>query len=203
MGTLLGPVIGPVIGGYMNQYLEWRYMFWLMTGVGGLVFLMVAFFLPETMDQTKATTKSGLMQTIIRPFRYLIQPLVFCVSTPLMLAYGFMYFVIASLPHQVTTQYGFSSATIGLAYLPNGIGNAVGALISGAASDWLVNRQHQKQHENEANDSYELLSSSRKRLPMIWIGILLIVMGNLIYGWCVQYQVTVALSMLGLFLCKI
>ncbi|SAM09422.1 hypothetical protein [Absidia glauca] len=199
MGILLGPVVGPVIGGYMNQSqihpnaldLDWRYMFWLMTGVGGMIFFMVVLFLPETRPFTSSAPWS--LHTILRPFKYLAKPLVLCVSMPLVLAYGCMYFVIASLPHQVTAQYDLTSSAIGLAYLPNGIGNALGALISGAASDWILKRR-------QMNLDTDKSDSAKQRLPVIWIGIVSLVIGELLYGWCIQYQVSIVITMIGLFL---
>ncbi|KAI8339847.1 major facilitator superfamily domain-containing protein, partial [Chlamydoabsidia padenii] len=185
MGTLLGPVVGPVIGGYMNQYLQWRYMFWLLAAIGGLIFIMVSCFLPETKS---VHDHQPPLQIIARPFKYLANPLVLCVSMPLVLAYGCMYFVIASLPRQVSAQYDLTSSAIGLAYLPNGIGNALGALVSGAASDWVLKRRPNK-HPTQ-------------RLPMIWIGIVSLIIGELIYGWGIQYKVSIVLVMIGLFLCK-
>jgi MFS family permease len=106
-----------------------------------------------------------------------------------------MYFVIASLPHQVTTQYDLTSSAIGLAYLPNGIGNALGALISGAASDWILKRR-------QMNLDTDKSDSAKQRLPMIWIGTVSLVIGELLYGWCIQYQVSIVITMIGLFLRK-
>lgn len=170
-------------------------MFWLMTGVGGMIFFMVVLFLPETRLLTSPPSAPLFIKTMLRPFKYLSKPLVLCVSMPLVLAYGCMYFVIASLPHQVTTQYDLTSSAIGLAYLPNGIGNALGALISGAASDWILKRR-------QMNLDTRKTDSAKQRLPMIWIGIVSLIIGELLYGWCIRYQVSIVITMIGLFLRK-
>ncbi|XXG94772.1 galactokinase [Hypoxylon texense] len=46
--VLLAPAIGPVIGGVLSQYAGWRWIFWLLAILAGVVFILHAFFLPET-----------------------------------------------------------------------------------------------------------------------------------------------------------
>lgn len=45
---LLAPAIGPVIGGVLSQYVGWRFIFWLLAILAGVVFIIHALFLPET-----------------------------------------------------------------------------------------------------------------------------------------------------------
>ncbi|OIW25314.1 chloramphenicol resistance protein [Coniochaeta ligniaria NRRL 30616] len=44
----LGPVIAPVIGGPVCYHAGWRWIFWILTIVGGFFLLAVVLFLPET-----------------------------------------------------------------------------------------------------------------------------------------------------------
>lgn len=45
---LLAPAIGPVIGGVLSQTVGWRFIFWILAILAGVVFVIHAFFLPET-----------------------------------------------------------------------------------------------------------------------------------------------------------
>ena len=49
MGPLIGPIIGPIIGGYMNQYVGWRSIFYLLAGIGVVFEILIVFLLPETL----------------------------------------------------------------------------------------------------------------------------------------------------------
>lgn len=195
--------------------------------MGGLIFLLILFFLPETsaiilkkraqykeekekaisgggiIDQFPSTIRKRLpkaqqqkeqesiFRSMSRPFKFIAKPVVMLATTPYSIAYGFMYFVIASLPHQLAQHYNFASYQIGLSYLANGIGNALGALVSGKMADRaLVNI------DNEEKRMLEV------RLSPMWWGILLLPVGELMYGWCVQYNVHFMASLSGLFLCK-
>lgn len=48
----LGPIIAPVIGGPVCYHAGWRWIFWILTVVGGLFLLVVVSFLPETNRKT-------------------------------------------------------------------------------------------------------------------------------------------------------
>lgn len=172
--------------------------------MGGLIFLLILFCLPETSSMMlkkrekfkekgfveKSDIKESTFKSMTRPFKFIIKPAVALATTPYTFAYGFMYFVIASLPHQLATHYNFASYQIGLAYLANGIGNALGALISGKLSD----RALLKPNDPE-------LRVPELRLSPMWIGIVLLPIGELMYGWCLDFNVQVMACLTGLFLC--
>lgn len=193
--------------------MSWRYIFWFLAIMGGVTFFLILFFLPETsavilkkradylkmkkeMKQNTEKKQQTLINlnkehastSILRPFKLMVKPAVIISTTPYSIAYGFMYFVIASLPHQLQSQYNFSSYQIGLAYLANGIGNALGAFVSGKLSDRALAKSVDGRLES--------------RLSPMWFGILLLPIGQLMYGWCVEVKVHIAATLTGLFLRK-
>jgi MFS family permease len=48
VGSNIGPVLGPLIGGPLSAHAGWRWIFWLLSIVGGSFLLAVLLFLPET-----------------------------------------------------------------------------------------------------------------------------------------------------------
>ncbi|KAL9545444.1 hypothetical protein MBANPS3_007151 [Mucor bainieri] len=211
LGALIGPVLGPILGGFINEFMSWRYIFWFLSIMGGVTFFLILFFLPETSaiilkrraeylkmrkemkEQTEKEQRSQIKMnnehtstSIWRPFKLMVKPAVIISTTPYSIAYGFMYFVIASLPHQLQSQYHFSSYQIGLAYLANGIGNALGAFVSGKLADRALAKSVDNRLES--------------RLSPMWFGILLLPVGQLIYGWCVEMKIHIAATLTGLFL---
>ncbi|KAB5566795.1 major facilitator superfamily domain-containing protein [Coniochaeta sp. 2T2.1] len=64
----LGPVIAPVIGGPVCYHAGWRWIFWILTVVGGLFLLAVVLFLPETNRKivgNGSTTAKGLNKPVL------------------------------------------------------------------------------------------------------------------------------------------
>ncbi|KAI9494016.1 major facilitator superfamily domain-containing protein [Zychaea mexicana] len=206
LGPLIGPVVGPIAGGYINEYIGWTYIFWTLAGMGGFVLILMLFFLPETsalvLERCKIRRKlqerreKAVNDKRSRQQQLDTKPVVLLASTPYALAYGFMYFVISSLPHQLGYRYQLTSSQIGLSYLANGVGNAVGAVLSGKHADWLLRRKKQQQEEHGQQQQLE----PEIRLSAMWMGILLLPIGELIYGWCVQAHVHAAAGLTGLFI---
>ncbi|KAJ4268819.1 hypothetical protein NW762_002889 [Fusarium torreyae] len=167
-GIFLGPVIGPVIGGFIAKSLGWRWVFWVMTIVKGVMAIATFFFLAEshaptiqrkrakkdngdTLDEYKPKTSQVLLRSVSRPMRMLIcSPIVTGLSLYLALIYGYLYLLFTTFSTVFPGQYGFGIDILGLAFLGLGVG-------------------------------YRLL-------PIV-LGIPLLPIGLFVYGWTAQYKV--------------
>ncbi|ORY64748.1 major facilitator superfamily domain-containing protein [Leucosporidium creatinivorum] len=49
LGAMLGPCIGPVVGGLLAGAFGWQSLFWFLAASGGVVFVIMAAVLPETL----------------------------------------------------------------------------------------------------------------------------------------------------------
>ncbi|KAM5352486.1 hypothetical protein ACJ41O_005209 [Fusarium nematophilum] len=53
LGPLLGPLLAPVIGGVLTQEIGWQATMWFLAIYGLVVFLLILFFLPETLRRRR------------------------------------------------------------------------------------------------------------------------------------------------------
>ncbi|KAM0218935.1 hypothetical protein ACHAQI_001256 [Fusarium lateritium] len=195
-GIFLGPVIGPVIGGFIAKDLGWRWVFWVMTIVKGVMTIATFLFLAESHAPTiqrkrtkvaseipvenKPKTSQVLLRSISRPTRMLIRsPIVTGLSLYLALIYGYLYLLFTTFSTVFPEQYGFGIDTLGLAFLGLGVGCVAALVVLSWLSDWLQNRLTQKHG----------VSKPEYRLLPIVLGIPLLPIGLFVYGWTAQYKV--------------
>ena len=148
----LGPVVAPLVGGFVTEYIHWQWNFWLVLMIGGLVYLAMFFYLPETYHpkllrdkqyREGATTERkdinlDLYVNLTRPWIMLFrEPIVFTLSFYMALIYGILYLDFTAYPFVYIESRGWSSGIAGLSFL----GIAVGMGIATASSPY-INRVH-------------------------------------------------------------
>jgi len=215
LGPLLGPCIGPVAGGFLIRAAGWRWVYWLVTIVAGILIPFSFLTLKETYapvllerkaarlrketgnpnlqsihyDPTK-TLADRFKVAIIRPLRLLFTTyIVTLMSLYVAITYGILYLLFTTFSFVYTRQYGFDEATNGLTFLPSGIGMMIGIVVFGAMSDRLVMARKAKglEHRPEVRLLPAFTLPSTLALPI----------GLFIYGWCVEYNVHWIASMFG------
>ncbi|KAG1106918.1 hypothetical protein G6F42_016564 [Rhizopus arrhizus] len=184
LGTILGPAVAPIVGGYIDQYLGWRWIFYIKTIMGGVLVILNFIFLKETLYTPNskilappANFKERLTRLKFNPFgslELLLKKEVALVCLPISIAFGWFYFLVTILPQTFGSVYKFSTGSIGLCYLAGGIGNTSGSIFAGAISDKLY-------HKAVAKNSGETVKEFRLR--PIYIGVPLIALGSVMYGW--------------------
>ncbi|KAF4496956.1 multidrug resistant [Fusarium agapanthi] len=215
MGPLLGPCIGPLAGGYMVEAIGWRWVFWLIAILTGFIAALCYFAAPETyaptllrakaaklmketgnqdlysiLDKDGLTPKQRLSNASIRPMRMLFTHLpVFILSLYVAIVYGVLYLMFSTFTFVFAQQYGFGTGTIGLAYLPTGIGMLFGTMTFGVMTDVVIKKKIEQNGKTVPED----------RLP-IWMTLpsgLLIVGALFWYGWAADQNVHWIVPMIG------
>ncbi|KAK9319970.1 major facilitator superfamily domain-containing protein [Lipomyces orientalis] len=200
---LIGPSIGPIAGGYLSDALGWRWDFWFLCIVTGVVYILSLVIQRETyplailkrrvqklrksmpnqeFESALKSTKSPanlFFTSILRPTKMLLfSPIVLGLSIYTAIAYGILYLLFTTMTVVFEQQYGISSNNVGLTYLGIGAGQFIGLISFGAASDWIVTRMSK---DGEMKPEY--------RLVPVLVGGSLLPIGLLWYGWTAQYKV--------------
>ncbi|KAJ6185360.1 MFS transporter [Penicillium mononematosum] len=197
LGPLLGPVIGPVIGGFVTEYLGWRWTFWLILILAGVISIFALVFMRETFEPTllerkacamrKSTGNSHLRartytkdctpsqilaRAAVRPLKMLLSPIVLPLSLYCAFMFGLIYLLFTTFPAVFKTTYHFATDISGLAYLGLGVGMIISIGLFAVLSDKLL-----KQPREGTIERPEL-----RLILMIWSSPI-VPIGFFWYGW--------------------
>lgn len=149
MAVLLGPTLAPLAGGLAAYYASWRIMQLVLAVSGVLALACVIAFFPETMPPNTRGIDKKCQETGRRwsfefinpltPLWLLRSPLLMgvCVSSSLLLLTDFA--MLTPLVYTIGLRYNIQNEVIlGACFLPNGLGDCVGAPLAGRISDYLV-----------------------------------------------------------------
>jgi multidrug resistance protein len=204
LGPLLGPTLGPLFGGIIVQRLGWRAVFWIMTIVCFVNTLAGYFFLRESYtpiilkrkkdkyekdsseaDGTKYTfdgednrpLKSRLAESLMRPPKIFMQPIVATMAAYQALIFGTTYSIYTNMQPIYSGLYGFDTEKVGLLYLGPGLGFlfAVWFLVPRIDS---VYKKLTAANGGKAKPEY--------RLPLANIGAVFIPMSLFWFAWTVE-----------------
>ncbi|KAK5996775.1 MFS transporter cpaT [Cladobotryum mycophilum] len=197
-GIFLGPVIGPVMGGFLAQGAGWRWVFWLLTILSGVMTILTFVFLSEShaptllrrkaarlnrgvsTTQSNAEARAFLFRAVARPMRMLTRsPIVTGLSLYLALIYGYLYLLFTTFSSVFPKQYGFGIGVLGLAFLGLGVGISIALVVLSWFSDWMQARLTKK--HGVSKPEYRLI-------PLVF-GTPLLPIGLFVYGWTAQYKV--------------
>ncbi|KAF9889736.1 hypothetical protein FE257_007042 [Aspergillus nanangensis] len=208
LGPLLGPVIGPVAGGYLTAAKGWRWVFWVLTIIGGVCTVVSLVFLRETYPtvllQRKTqrliretgnknlrskrdnglSTRQLFVQASMRPTKILfLSPIVAASSVYVGIVYGYQYLMFSTFTYVFEERYAFPTSSSGLTFLGIGVGSLLGLFVIGAVSDRIL-----KAKSKPTADSPSGVMKPEYRLPPLVWGAFFIPAGLFMYGWAAEYR---------------
>ncbi|KAL5355270.1 MFS general substrate transporter [Aspergillus floccosus] len=149
----LGPSLGPIVGGFLGMNAGWRWVEGLLAACGGLVWLMMAFGVPETyapvllrrraarlsaltgrvyrsqidIDKGRVSFTTLLRRTLSRPWVLLFrEPIVLLFALYTAIVYGTLYMYFAAFPIVYEEVRGWNPGVGGLAFLGIMVGMIIG-----------------------------------------------------------------------------
>ncbi|KAJ5280359.1 MFS general substrate transporter [Penicillium angulare] len=202
-GPLLGPVLGPIVGGFVTQDLGWRWTFYLILMLAGVVSTLSLIFMRETSSPVILKAKTArlrnetgnlnlraagdkqipitklLAQALKRPIKFLIlSPLVLLTAIYLAFIFSIVMLFYSTFPGVYEDTYHWSVGISGLAYVGIGIGCTIAIFTFGKLSDRLV-----QDKSNEGKYRAE------RRMILVMYFCPLVPVGLFIYGWTAYYKV--------------
>ncbi|KAL3483550.1 putative florfenicol exporter [Aspergillus germanicus] len=208
LGTLIGPLIAPIIGGALQVWLGWRSTLYFMAIFTGATALITALALPETRtlsqgpviadqerQQPRPTWPQRLKRDALAPvpkLKYLLVPSIALCILYVSICFASLYCFNTTLPYAyMAPPYNFSAIEVGLCYISNCLGYAIGSAVGGKLSDAAL-RRYAATHNGE--------TKAIARIHTIWYGVVFVPMGLLLYGWLVERQVQWVAPLVGAFL---
>ncbi|KAK7204222.1 major facilitator superfamily domain-containing protein [Myxozyma melibiosi] len=214
IGPTLGPILAPVIAGFIAQNLVWRWIFWILTIVCGVVFGLGVIMLEETyapilllrkaQAMRKATGNQSLhtvfeiageslydklISSVTRPLMMLVtNPIVFSLGLYMAFTYGFLYLLLVTFSPLYRQTYGYSLGIAGLLYLGPGVGFFIGILTVTTISQKIYARLVAA-HDGVAKPEY--------RLPSLAIGSFFMPVGLIWYGWSAEKHLHWIMPVIG------
>ena len=131
------------------------------------------------LDDRTMTAKIRLQRAIIRPMKMLITvPPITILSLYVAIVYGILYVFFSTFSFVFKEQYHFSTGTIGLTYVPAGIGMMIGLFTLGPVTDLIITRRIKQGGQPVPED----------RLPVYLTvpGGLMIPIALFWYGWAIE-----------------
>ncbi|KAJ6500797.1 MFS transporter [Mycena sanguinolenta] len=192
-GTLIGPAIGPFIAGVIVTFQSWRVIFYLQAALGGVVTVLVFFFLPETIHHKHSDELVGLnvAQKASRLWRwtnplrvitlYRYPNLIMAAAASSALVWN-MYSLLTPIRYIINPRYNLTTPIqSGLFYLAPGIGYLAGTFVGGRWADhtvkkWIVIRRGAR------------IPEDRLRSCVPFVGVVIPVC-MVIYGWSIEKRV--------------
>jgi DHA1 family bicyclomycin/chloramphenicol resistance-like MFS transporter len=131
----LAPILAPLVGAQLLKWVSWKGLFFVLSAIGLIMFVVVLFGLPETLQKERRSS-GGLKNTILT-FRSLILDKIFIgYALAQGLVFASMFAYISGSPFVIQNIYGASAQIFSFIFAVN----AVGIMIAGQTTGRLAGR---------------------------------------------------------------
>ncbi|KAL6825362.1 cycloheximide resistance protein [Trichoderma camerunense] len=203
VGTVIGPMVGPIIGGYVAEVLGWRWIFWIISIIAGLVTVVALTILRETYPPVLLERKASrlrketgnpnyrsrlasdlglqelVLRSIMRPSKMLLLcPIVTASCVYICVLYSIIYIFFSTFSIIFKEAYDFSTFESGLVFIACGIGTLSGLAYLAYFSD--------KTLEKRAHAGRRITPEDRLPFLITVPGALIFSLGIFAYGWGVE-----------------
>lgn len=214
IGPLLGPIVGPVVGGFVTDALGWRWVFWIIAIISGVLSITFTLFSGETyapvilqkkVARLRKATGNRLLRSkldaglspsdyfrrgILRPLKMLaLSPVCIICGIYVGMVYAYLYIMFTSLTPLFMQFYGFDTIHSGLTFLGLGVGSMIGVIYFSIASDKDIKKKAAADVAKAEANSGTTGMKPEYRLPPLRLGAILLPTGLFIYGWTADYHV--------------
>ncbi|KAI0390779.1 MFS general substrate transporter [Xylariaceae sp. FL0594] len=229
IGPLLGPIVGPIAGGFLSESAGWRWNFWLLAIISGVVTVLMLVVMRESYapvilqrkaERLRKETGNPLLRSrldiglsprdyftrsAVRPAKmFLFSPIINITAFYTALTYGYLYLMFTTMTAVFQGQYGFSTSLVGLAFLGLGVGSFVGVILYSATSDrYIARKAAEADRIAEETGTEKQGMKPEYRLPLLPLGSACIPAGLFLYGWSAQYKVHWIVPIIGTGLCGV
>ncbi|EEP75702.1 conserved hypothetical protein [Uncinocarpus reesii 1704] len=218
LGPQLGPILGPLIGGQFATLSRWRWVFGFLALTCAPLYVLVLFFLPETLRclvgngeiyassswfamprlRQKPLVDQGRFPkppkpTVMGFIRLLRYPPHLIVSVNGALSFAGLYAIYVTFPSVWEERYGFSSAEVGYLYLAPGISLLIASVLTGRLSDYR--RAKALKAAQQAAGSGSVLPEQRISLQIF--GFIISGAGKVLYGWFTAHEIHPSAGLVG------
>lgn len=210
LGPTVGPTLTPIISSYIVENTSWRWCFWLMVILSGVITVGGLWGFPETyppvilerkkrrmqilgdygeaenlrtiyQDESSPSIKRRIKISMQRPLKLLVMhPMVFGLGMFMAITFGCFYVLMNAFPEAWTTVYGFSLGTSGLMFIAIMVGYVVGIVFFGICSE-VCYLKLVKRNNNVPEPEF--------RLPCLIFSGVFIPISLFWFGWSVEKKV--------------
>ncbi|KZV92010.1 MFS general substrate transporter [Exidia glandulosa HHB12029] len=213
LGPLLGPVIGPVAGGFIVETIGFKYVFVIVSALGGISLIIGIPVLRETYAPViierrairlakaaeargekvtvpkPSSIKNVLWLNLSRPFTLLTRSITcFMLSLYTAYLYGLLYLMLTTFPILYENVYGWGPGIAGLAY----IGLGLGFLIAGMGGSQVMSKIYLSMTAKNGG-----VAQPEYRIPGMIVGSIIVPIGLFWYGWSADAQIHWIMPIIG------